>query len=137
MVGRCFSLKTGDHKMGNFGLQEFSTQEAVNFHAYADWNWEILDLSTNETDVMSTYVTVDNPAKKIVLYVEPTVTGISSLDVNDLLTITLNGETAVNKKIKIDPNDLPFTLTGIQLTSFAIQSATGESSDNIALLSFA
>ena len=123
--------------MGNFGLQEFSTQEAVNFHAYADWNWEILDLSTNETDVMSTYVTVDNPAKKIVLYVEPTVTGISSLDVNDLLTITLNGETAVNKKIKIDPNDLPFTLTGIQLTSFAIQSATGESSDNIALLSFA
>ena len=123
--------------MGNFGLQEFSTQEAVNFHAYADWNWEILDLSTNETDVMSTYVTVDNPAKKIVLYVEPTVTGISSLDVNDLLTITLNGETAVNKKIKIDPNDLPFTLTGVQLTSFAIQSATGESSDNIALLSFA
>ena len=123
--------------MGNFGLQEFSTQEAVNFHAYADWNWEILDLSTNETDVMSTYVTVDNPAKKIVLYVEPTVTGISSLDVNDLLTITLNGETAVNKKIKIDPNDLPFTLTGIQLTSFSIQSATGESSDNIALLSFA
>ena len=122
--------------MANFGLQEFSTQEATNFHAYADWNWEILDLSTNETDVMSTYVTVDNPAKKIVLYVEPTVTGISSLDVNDLLTITLNGETAVNKKIKIDPNDLPFTLTGILLTSFAIQSKTGTTSDSIALLSF-
>ena len=122
--------------MGNFGLQEFSTQEATNFHAYADWNWEILDLSTNETDVISAYIRVENPAKKIVLYVEPTVEGVSSLDVNDLLTITLNGETAVNKKIKIDPNDLPFTLTGIQLTSFSIQSATGESSDNIALLSF-
>ena len=122
--------------MANFGLQEFSTQEATNFQAYTDWNWEILDLSADETDVTSTYIVADNPAKKIVLYVEPTVTGISSLDVNDLLTITLNGETAVNKKIKIDPNDLPFTLTGIQLTSFAIQSATGESSDNIALLSF-
>jgi hypothetical protein len=120
----------------NYGLQEFSTQEAVNFDAYKDWNWEVLDLSSDETDVTSTYITANNPAKKLVLYVEPTVTGISSLDVNDLLTMTLNGETAVNKKIKIDPNDLPFTLIGIQLTSFAIQSKTGESSDSIALLSF-
>ena len=122
--------------MANFGLQEFSTQESVNFGAYVDWNWEILDLSTDETDVTSTYIVSNNPAKKIVLYVEPTITGISSLDVNDLLTMTLNGETASNKKIKIDPNDLPFTLTGILLTSFAIQSKTGESSDSIALLSF-
>jgi hypothetical protein len=120
----------------NYGLQEFSTQEAVNFDAYKDWNWEVLDLSSDETDVTSTYITANNPAKKLVLYVEPTVTGISSLDVNDLLTMTLNGETAANKKIKIDPNDLPFTLIGIQLTSFAIQSKTGESSDSIALLSF-
>lgn len=120
----------------NYGLQEFSTQEAVNFEAYKDWNWEILDLSDNETDDTSTYITADNPAKKIVLYVEPTITGISSLDVNDLLTITLNGKIDANKKIKIDPNDLPFTLTGIQLTSFAIQSATGEVSDSVALLSF-
>ena len=120
----------------NYGLQEFSTQESVNFGAYKDWNWEILDLSTDETDVESTYITADNPAKKIVLYVEPTVTGVSSLDVNDLLTMTLNGKTDAHKKIKIDPNDLPFTLVGIQLTSFAIQSKTGESSDSIALLSF-
>ena len=122
--------------MANFGLQEFSTQEATNFQAYTDWNWEILDLSADETDVTSTYIVANNPAKKIVLYVEPTITGISSLDVNDLLTITLNGETDTNKKIKIDPDDLPFTLTGILLTSFAIQSVTGESSDSIALLSF-
>ena len=120
----------------NYGLQEFSTQEAVNFEAYKDWNWEILDLSADETDVTSTYIVADNPAKKIVLYVEPTITGISSLDVNDLLTITLNGQTDAHKKIKIDPNDLPFTLIGIQLTSFAIQSKTGDASDSIALLSF-
>ena len=122
--------------MPNFGLLEFSTQEQVNFNAFSDWNWEILDLSADETDVTSTYIVADNPAKKIVLYVEPTITGISSLDVNDLLTMTLNGKTDTNKKIKIDPNDLPFTLIGIQLTSFAIQSKTGESSDSIALLSF-
>ncbi len=120
----------------NYGLQEFSAQEAVNFQAYKEWNWEILDLSADETDVTSTYITAGNPAKKIVLYVEPTITGVSSLDVNDLLTMTLNGETATNKKIKIDPNDLPFEIIGIQLTSFAIQSKTGESSDSIALLSF-
>ena len=122
--------------MANFGLQEFSTQEATNFQAYTDWNWEILDLSNDEIDDTSTYITATNPAKKIVLYVEPTVEGISSLDVNDMLTITLNGETTTNKKIKIDPNDLPFTLTGILLTSFAIQSKTGASSDSVALLSF-
>ena len=122
--------------MANFGLQEFSTQEATNFQAYTDWNWEILDLSVDETDDTSTYITATNPAKKIVLYVEPTVDGISSLEVDDLLTMTLNGETGANKKIKIDPNDLPFTLTGILLTSFAIQSKTGASSDSVALLSF-
>ena len=122
--------------MANFGLQEFSTQESVNFGAYVDWNWEILDLSVDETDVTSTYIVADNPAKKIVLYVEPTVDGISSLDVDDLLTMTLNGKTDTHKKIKIDPNDLPFTLTGILLTSFAIQSKTGTTRDSVALLSF-
>ena len=122
--------------MANFGLQEFSTQEATNFQAYTDWNWEILDLSADETDVTSTYIVANNPAKKIVLYVEPTVDGISSLDVDDLLTMTLNGKTDAHKKIKIDPNDLPFTLTGILLTSFAIQSKTGTTSDSVALLSF-
>ena len=122
--------------MANFGLQEFSTQESVNFSAYTDWNWEILDLSADETDDTSTYITTDNPAKKIVLYVEPTITGVSSLQVDDVLTMTLNGKTGAEKKIKIDPNDLPFTLTGILLTSFAIQSKTGESAESIALLSF-
>ena len=122
--------------MANFGLQEFSTQEATNFQAYTDWNWEILDLSNDETDDTSTYITATNPAKKIVLYVEPTITGVSSLQVDDVLTMTLNGETAANKKIKIDPNDLPFTLTGILLTSFAIQSATGTTAESVALISF-
>ena len=122
--------------MANFGLQEFSTQESVNFGAYTDWNWELLDLSSVATDDTSTYIVADNPAKKIVLYVEPTITGVSSLEVDDLLTMTLNGKTDTHKKIKIDPNDLPFTLIGILLTSFAIQSKTGTTSDSVALISF-
>ena len=113
--------------MPNYGLQEFSVQEATNVNCFVDWNYEILDLSTDETDDTSTYITGDNPAKKIVLYVE---------DIDDLLTLTLNGKTDASKQIKIDPGDLPFTLTGILLTSFAVQSKTGASSDSIVCLSF-
>ena len=79
--------------MGNFGLQEFSTQESVNFGAYTDWNIQVLDLETGGAYLKSTYIVADNPAKKIVLYVEPTITGVSSLEVDDLLTMTLNGKT--------------------------------------------
>ena len=122
--------------MPNYGLQEFSTQEATNVNCFTDWNYEVLDLSVDETDDTSSYVTADNPAKKIVLYVEPTVDGTSTLDIDDLLTLTLNGKTGSNKQIKIDPGDLPFTLTGVLLTSFAVQSKTGASSDSIVCLSF-
>ena len=122
--------------MANFGLQEFTTQEATNVDCFTDWNYEVLDLSTDETDDTSTYITSDNPAKKVVLYVEPTVDGTSTLDINDLLTLTLNGKTDANKKIKIDPGDLPFTLSGVLLTSFAVQSKTGAASDSIVCLSF-
>ena len=122
--------------MPNYGLQEFSTQEATNVNCFVDTNYEVLDLSADETDVTSSYIEENNPAKKIVLYVEPTVDGTSTLDIDDMLTMTLNGETGANKKIKIDPGDLPFTLTGVLLTSFAIQSKTGASSDSIVCLSF-
>ena len=122
--------------MPNYGLQEFSTQEATNVNCFVDWNYEVLDLSADETDVTSSYIEENNPAKKIVLYVEPTVDGTSTLDIDDMLTMTLNGKTGTNKKIKIDPGDLPFTLTGVLLTSFAIQSKTGASSDSIVCLSF-
>jgi len=122
--------------MANFGLQEFTTQEATNVNCFTDWNYEVLDLSVDETDDTSIYITTDNPAKKVVLYVEPTVDGTSTLDINDLLTLTLNGKTDANKKIKIDPGDLPFTLSGVLLTSFAVQSKTGAASDSIVCLSF-
>ena len=122
--------------MANFGLQEFSTQESVNFGAYVDWNREAIDLNSSGAFVESTYIDGDNPAKKIVIYVEPSETNISSLEVSDLLTLRLNGETAANKLIKIDPNDLPFTLTGIQLIKLEIKSENGDSGDLLSLLTF-
>tara|TARA_Y100000310_G_scaffold152532_1_gene152010 strand:- start:618 stop:989 length:372 start_codon:yes stop_codon:yes gene_type:complete len=122
--------------MANFGLQEFTTQEATNVNCFTDWNSQTLEFDEADTDDTSVYITAENPAKKIVLYVEPTVNGTSTLDINDLLTLTINGKTTEDKQIKIDPGDLPFTLTGILLTSLAIQSASGESSDSIVCLSF-
>ena len=122
--------------MANLGLHEFTVQEATNVSAYVDWNYEVLDLSADETNDTSTYITATNPAKKVVLYVEPTIDASSTLDDNDLMSITINGETGANKVIKIDPGDLPFTISGLLITSFAVQSKTGAASDSVALLSF-
>ena len=122
--------------MANFGLQQFSVQQAANFDAYNDWNIQVLDLETSGSYLKSIYIEENNPAKKIVLYIEPSTTGMSELEVNDLLSLKLNGETVSNKIIKIDPNDLPFTLTGILLTSFAIKSENGAVDNHISLLSF-
>lgn len=122
--------------MANLGLHEFTVQEATNVSAYVDWNYEVLDLSADETNDTSTYITEKNPAKKVVLYVEPTIDASSTLDDNDLMSITINGETDANKIIKIDPGDLPFTISGLLITSFAVQSKTGAASDSVALLSF-
>ena len=120
----------------NYGLQEFSTQEAVNFEAYKDWNWEVLDLSADETDVSSTYITADNPAKKIVIYSDPDVDGLSISDGSDVVTITLNGETDTQKLIKIDTGDLPFTLSGLAITSLSLTNAGGGGSESLSVLSF-
>ena len=122
--------------MSNLGLHEFTVQEATNVSAYVDWNYEVLDLSADETNDTSTYITEKNPAKKVVLYVEPTIDASSTLDDNDLMSITINGETDANKVIKIDTGDLPFTISGLLITSFAVQSKTGAASDSVALLSF-
>ena len=42
------------------------------------------------------------------------------MDAADVLTLTINGETATNKLIKIDIGDMPFTLSGLAMTSLAI-----------------
>ena len=122
--------------MALLGRNAFTVQESVNMDSFSDWNYEVLDLSTDETNDTSTYITSANPAKKVVLYVEPTIDASSSLEADDKLTITINGETDANKLILIDPGDLPFTISGLLITSFAVQSKTGTTSDSVACLSF-
>ena len=127
--------------MARRGRQEFSVQEAVNMDSFGDWNYEVLDLnddpdgdSTVDTE-SSTYITSSNPAKKIVIYEVPG-QAASFLDATDTLTLTINGESDANKKIVIDAGDLPFTLSGLLLTSLSVAINTASGSNQAALLSF-
>ena len=70
------------------------------------------------------------------IYNDPDVDGVSITDGSDVVTIILNGESATKKKIKIDTGDLPFTLTGLSITSLSLTNAGGGGSESLALLSF-
>ena len=112
------------------GLHEFTLQEAINFDAYVDWNYEVLDMSGTDT---ATYITTANPAKKIVFYVVPG--AATTLEPADVLSLTINGKGGASV-INIDAGDLPFTLTGILMTSLSVATSDGSASDTISLLSF-
>jgi len=119
------------------GLQAFTVQEATNFEAYTEWNYESTDVSgdaIDSTGAVSTYITSANPAKKVVIYDTD-----GTLDNDDELNIYLNGETDGNKVIVIDGGrNLPFTISGLLITSLTIKMHDDDttSGDVIDLLSF-
>ena len=117
------------------GLNEFTVQEAVNFDAYADWNYQELDLSNDTNPDTVTAVTSINPAKKVVLYNKP---GGSSatMEADDVLSITINGESGADKVIKIDATDLPFTITGLAMTSLTVTTSNNDASEAVSVLTF-
>ena len=124
--------------MANLGHNGFTVQEAVNLNeAYSDYNYEQFDMSGDTIDdpgATSTYVTAANPAKKIVIYDTN-----GTMDDDDVMQVFLNGETDSQKGIKVDGGrNLPFTVSGILMTSVVIKLADGltSSSDTLDLLSF-
>lgn len=122
-------MASGQSKLGR---QAFTVQESVNMDCFIDWFYEEMDLSAaNDT---STYITSLNPAKKVVLYYKPT--GAVSIDSNDILTVTLNGETDAQKLIKIDGGDLPFTITGLLITSLKVATDDHDADESVSVLSF-
>jgi len=121
--------------MATVGRHAFTVAESLNMDSFNDWNYEVFDLSAGGGDT-STYATDSNPAKKVVLYHEPSTDGGTTLDNNDLLSITINGQTDTEKVIKIDIADLPFTITGLMISAFKVVSAGNESSDTISCLTF-
>ena len=124
--------------MAKLGHNGFTVQEAVNLNeAYSDYNYEQFDMSGDTIDdpgATSTYVTGANPAKKIVIYDTN-----GTMDDDDVMQVFLNGETDSQKGIKVDGGrNLPFTVSGILMTSVVIKLADGltSSSDTLDLLSF-
>ena len=116
------------------GLTEFTVQQAVNFESFSDWNYEELDMDGTPASSDATYITSINPAKKVVLYESPDAG--DGIDTSDSFTLTINGETATNKKIVIALEDLPFTLSGLAITSLNIEPNNEQASEEIACLSF-
>ena len=121
--------------MAKKGLHAFTVQEATNYGAFTSWNYEEIDQSDTAAH-SSTYITSVNPAKKVVIYNDPDIAGVSITANSDIVTLTINGETATNKLIKIDTGDLPFTLSGLMITSLSLTNAGGGGTESLSLLSF-
>ena len=121
--------------MASRGSHEFTVQEATNFEAYGDWNYEEIDQSDTAAH-SCTYITSTNPAKKVVIYHDPDINGVGITSETDVVTLIINGETATNKKIKLDSGDLPFTLSGLTITSLSLTNAGGDGSESLSVLSF-
>ena len=114
------------------GRNAFTVQESVNMESFSEWYYEVLALSD---DVDSTYITSARPAEKIVLYATPG--AASTLEAGDIMSITINGSTGTGQKLLIDVGDLPFTITGVLMTSLNCELTTGEGADDtVALISF-
>ena len=60
----------------------------------------------------------------------------ASLEDTDVVSIKINGETDANKIVKIDAGDLPFTLTGLTVTSLAISNSDPNSGEALSVLSY-
>ena len=116
------------------GLNKFTVQEATNFDAFSDWNYQTIEM-TDETANTVTAITSINPAKKVVIYNKPG-SASATFDATDIISLTINGETGADKVIKIDATDLPFTISGLSMTSLTLTSHDGESGDHISVISF-
>jgi hypothetical protein len=117
------------------GRNAFTVQESVNMDSFSDWNYEEVDQS--DTDAHSAqYITSANPAKKVVIYHDPDINGVSVTAETDVITLTINGETDTQKLIKLDSGDLPFTLTGLLITSLTLTNGGGAGSETLSVLSF-
>ena len=121
--------------MSNRGLLEFTVQEADNFDAYKNWKYEALSLVSSDTYVDASYITSVDPAKKVIIYNKPGVTAFSG-DSNEFITVKINGNTDTGKEIKIDSGDVPFTISGMLITSISLKTSDSTGGEHLAVLSF-
>ena len=120
------------------GSTEFTVQQATNVNAYGDFNYEEIDLSSAGA-VSVIAITSTNPAKKIVIYTTAATgssTGSVAVDDADILYVQINGETSLQKTIAIDNGDLPFTISGLAITSLQIGNSDDDAHESVCVLSF-
>ena len=110
------------------GRNGFTVQEAVNMDSFYDFNYEEIGLHDAGAKTVAAITSV-NPAKKVVIYAEPV--GAGTLESDDVITLTINGKVA-----KISVDHLPFTLTGLLITSLTLTNSDPEGTEGLAVLSF-
>jgi hypothetical protein len=120
-------------------LNKFSINEAFNSSYYGDWNIEEFD-PQSVTNYTSSYITENNPAKKIILK-RKAGHADSNYEASDYFLIALDNETSAPKVITISMDDLPFTIEGLLVTKFAFNLIIGEggsdsSKDLVELISY-
>ena len=119
------------------GRNAFTVQESVNMDSFSDYNYEQLDVSGDAIDdpgATLTYATSALPAKKLVIYDTN-----GTMDNDDTIQVFINGETTSNKGIVIDGGrNLPFTISGILMTSVIVKIPDGDTSasDTLDILTF-
>ena len=112
-----------------------STHFTINQDTNATVSDNAISFTGGEVSDTSTYITAHNPAKKVVLY------STAADDTNDpgdfdILTVTLNANTATEKKIAFSVSDLPFVFDGLLITSLSLKIDHGNFSEQISCLSF-
>ena len=117
------------------GLHGFTVQEAENFDAFADWNFEALTLASDDTYVDSSYISSSDPAKKVIIYNKAGATAFSG-DSNEFITVKINGDTDAGKEIKIDSGDVPFTISGLMITALSLKTSDSTGDELLSILSF-
>jgi hypothetical protein len=118
--------------MARKGLHAFTVQEAKNFASFVEWNYQALTLADNDTYVSADYISTSDPAKKVVIYGKPGATAFTG----GVVSIKINGETTTKKVIIIDGNDLPFTITGLYISSLALATSDGGTDEFLSVLSY-
>ena len=114
--------------MALIGRNAYTVQESVNMDSFSDFNYEEISLhSAGAVSVAA--ITSANPAKKVVIYNEPAAAG--TLESDDIITLTINSKTA-----KISRDHLPFTLSGLLVTSLTLTNDDPEGTEGLAVLSF-
>jgi len=93
------------------GINKYTVQEALNFDAYNEWNYEELNLGTALGGyVSSSYITSADPAKKVVIYPIPGQTVANNDNLYIYLNDTISAASQSAEGDTMDATETAFTI---------------------------